>query len=94
MLILALALAIVGGYRTNAKCDKFAFQSNLGIFATQPWPQTCLVQSGAPVSAFADLSTFDPASMTLRATSCGLQDYLPDQKEWSKNADYFQKSKQ
>ena len=90
MLASALALAIEGVYRTDAKGDKFAFQSNLGNFATQPWPQTCLVQLGAPV--FANLSTFNPASMTLRATSCGFQGYLPDQKEWNKNADYFQKT--
>ena len=69
VMIVALALAIVGSYRTNARCDQFKDpESKLGIFATQPWPQTCLIQSGAVVSDFSDLSKFDTKTMTLMPT--------------------------
>ena len=54
-LVLAMALAIVGGYRRVAQCGRFSEQkdSMLGVFSTQPWPQSCLMHvSPAPPGSF------------------------------------------
>ena len=86
-MLLALALSIVGAYRTAARCDRYS--SSPSIWSTQEWPSTCVMNvSSKPAAAqFKDLRG-RPADQ-LMPVSCGLTGYLPTDAEWQANKDFF-----
>jgi hypothetical protein len=83
-----VSVAIVGGYRSLARCDRFSHSSS--VFGQQPWPDTCLLNVGPRTSNFSLLnaSTADD----FMPVSCGISGYVPNEEEWSNNKDYFIKS--
>jgi hypothetical protein len=82
-----VSVAIVGGYRSLAQCDRFSDSSS--VFGQQPWPGTCLLNVGPRASNFSLLngSTADE----FMPVSCGISGYVPNGEEWSNNNDYFTK---
>ncbi len=82
-----ISLAIVGGYRSLAQCNRFSDSNS--VFGLQPWPGTCLLNVGPKESKFSLLN--GSTANEFMPVSCGISGYVPSDEEWNKNKDYFTK---
>jgi hypothetical protein len=86
--LVCISVIIVGGYRSLARCERFAPQgSSFGIFGAQPWPSTCLLGVGQMADKFSLLN--GSSADKFMAVSCGVGGYIPDPEEWQKNKDFL-----
>jgi hypothetical protein len=90
VVLLGLTLIIVGGYRSLARCERFAPSDSIaGIFSAQPWPSTCLLGVGPTTDKFSRLN--GSSADKFMAVTCGVSGYVPGPEEWQKNMDFFTK---
>jgi hypothetical protein len=85
VVLVCLSLLIVGGYRSLAQCNRFAAGGS--VFGNQPWPNLCVMSVGSPAADFWSLN--GSSASNLMPVSCGLNGYIPSQKEWEANRGYF-----
>ena len=90
LVLVGLTVVIVGGYRSLARCERFAPPgSSFGIFGAQPWPSTCLLGVGPTADRFSLLN--GSSADGFMAVSCGVGGYIPGAEEWQRNKDFLTK---
>jgi hypothetical protein len=87
IVLIAMSLTIILGYRHLAQCSRFGDGS---VFAKSEWPNTCLLNVGQRASNFSELR--NTSTEDFMAVSCGSSGYVPTVDEWDANRDYFTKS--
>ncbi len=84
VVLVAMSLTIILGYRHLAQCGRFG---NGSIFAMSEWPKTCLINVGQRVANYSSLR--NTSTDEYMAVSCGPSGYVPTNDEWDANSDYF-----